>query len=471
MTRKQQELEKEITETQAAQIELDKSAEEFKKNHEERHKLYEQWKEATENIRRREEAIAHEGEKYAGIKTQIQEAQRHVNEKKAFLDERKQENKQTEQSIITNERLIAQKRNENKKISESIENLEAEVEILKNQLSAFASDLAAKRARHATLSEELLHKKQRLNLSKKKYDSQKHKLETEGELAKELESKNQEAELEYKESEKILSDFEKELRVKKDALFKQTQELFKLRETEANLYGEIQGNKAACRNLQAHINKLSQEFQRQQELLYNAEYQIQLMERKVARVKGERTAEEKKELNADIERLKTEFEDKKAEFKQLDMSIKKLDEDLRGVERDMNRVEGEKKRLNSVIEELTLENDMTAQDLNKIVKEKEQTLVQHDIMKLEIKNIRETLSNATDKVYRLENRKYQLEMSMQEREKEISVHRDVLKAEYKAAEEERHKIAVELAERLNKVKNLKIKYESFVQVINSLNLW
>ncbi len=56
-------------------------------------------------------------------------------------------------------------------------------------------------------------------------------------------------------------------------------------------------------------------------------------------------------------------------------------------------------------------------------------------------------------------------VSMQEREKEISVHRDVLKAEYKAAEEERHKIAVELAERLNKVKNLKIKYESFVQVI------
>jgi len=55
-------------------------------------------------------------------------------------------------------------------------------------------------------------------------------------------------------------------------------------------------------------------------------------------------------------------------------------------------------------------------------------------------------------------------MSMQEREREINVHRDVLIAEHKAAEEERHKIAVELAERSNKVKNLKIKYESLVQV-------
>lgn len=35
--------------------------------------------------------------------------------------------------------------------------------------------------------------------------------------------------------------------------------------------------------------------------------------------------------------------------------------------------------------------------------------------------------------------------------------------ENKAAEEERHKIAVELAERKTKVKNLKIKYESLVQ--------
>ena len=58
---------------------------------------------------------------------------------------------------------------------------------------------------------------------------------------------------------------------------------------------------AACRNLQSHINKLNQEFQKQQELLYNAEYQIQLMERKVARAKGERTLEEKKDLQKDIE--------------------------------------------------------------------------------------------------------------------------------------------------------------------------
>lgn len=37
--------------------------------------------------------------------------------------------------------------------------------------------------------------------------------------------------------------------------------------------------------------------------------------------------------------------------------------------------------------ELRLENDMTMMDLNKVVKSKEEALVRHDIMKLEIKKI------------------------------------------------------------------------------------
>lgn len=71
------------------------------------------------------------------------------------------------------------------------------------------------------------------------------------------------------------------------------------------------------------------------------------------------------------------------------------------------------------MEQLQLENDMTYQDLNKIVKKKEDVLVQHDTMKLEIKKIQQVLSSAVNTVYNLENNKYQLEMSMQEREKEI----------------------------------------------------
>jgi len=297
----------------------------------------------------------------------------------------------------------------------------------------------------------------------KRNSQSKMKMGSADDLVQELMGKSKTAEEVLKDAEKSKADLEREIRIKEDILFKATQSLFKLREEEANLYGEIQGNMAACRNLQAHIGRLSQEFQRQQELLYNAEYQIQLMERKVAKAKGEKTIEERKELEEQIKKAEEEFEQKSTEHKKLSQALRRLDDDTRGIEKILVGVEDEKTKLASTIEELTLENDMFAQDLSKVIKTKEETLVQHDIMKLEIKNIRDNLMKATYKVYNLENRKHQLEMSMQEREKEISVHKDVLKAEFKAAEEERHKIAVELSERLNKVKNLKIKYEALVQ--------
>lgn len=106
---------------------------------------------------------------------------------------------------------------------------------------------------------------------------------------------------------------------------------------------------------------------------------------------------------------------------------------------------------------------MAGNDLEKVQKNKEKTLVQHDCKKLEIKKLRDTVNVEADRVFGLENRKYQLEMSMEEREKEIQVHKDILVSESKAAEEERHKVAVELMYRKTRVKNLRIKYEGLIQ--------
>ena len=51
---------------------------------------------------------------------------------------------------------------------------------------------------------------------------------------------------------------EQQIALQKEISVRNTQQLFKLREEEASLYGEIQGIMAACRNLQSHINKLNQ---------------------------------------------------------------------------------------------------------------------------------------------------------------------------------------------------------------------
>ena len=60
---------------------------------------------------------------------------------------------------------------------------------------------------------------------------------------------------------------------------------------------------ATMKNLQTKVHALDQEQTRQQELIYSAEFQIQQMERKVARGMGERTDEEKSQLNGKIREL------------------------------------------------------------------------------------------------------------------------------------------------------------------------
>ncbi len=50
---------------------MDKTAEEFKKHHEERHKLFQQWQEVKDNISRRDRAIVEEGDQLARIKLEI----------------------------------------------------------------------------------------------------------------------------------------------------------------------------------------------------------------------------------------------------------------------------------------------------------------------------------------------------------------------------------------------------------------
>ena len=168
--------------------------------------------------------------------------------------------------------------------------------ILRNQLSAFATELANKRANVSNINIILEEKMQRLEAAKKKYNAMKERLSKEKTVQDTLEAQNMHQEAGFKESENMKLEVIKEQAVQKDVLFKESQKLFKLRAEQANLIGDISGTLSASRNLQANINKLKTERQRQSELLYQAEYQIQYMERRVARASGERSQEETKRL-------------------------------------------------------------------------------------------------------------------------------------------------------------------------------
>lgn len=205
-------------------------------------------------------------------------------------------------------------------------------------MSAFATELNNKRSTVAATNTVLADRMQRLDAAKKKFAATKERLTKELTAQEQVKQVNQRAEKEFKDSEKMKEEVEKESRLEKAELFKQSQILFKLRAEQANLIGDISGTLSASRNLQANITKLEHEKTRQQELIYNANYQIQLMERNVARAQGERSQEETEKLKKDINDQEAKRKEYKANLTQLVNSNKQLQDEKRIIERTIEKL-------------------------------------------------------------------------------------------------------------------------------------
>lgn len=102
------------------------------------------------------------------------------------------------------------------------------------------------------------------------------------------------------EEESKVAMLEKELTTLREKQFKHAQEVFELKRKDTTMQAEIQGARAALRNLGSKQQKLDEETLKQQEILYTQDFQLQQLQHKLNRLEGERTDDEKGALNARI---------------------------------------------------------------------------------------------------------------------------------------------------------------------------
>ena len=82
-------------------------------------------------------------------------------------------------------------------------------------------------------------------------------------------------------------------------------------------------------------------------------------------------------------------------------------------------------------------------------------MVEENLMKLKIKELKECLEGKADEVLDLNKNRIKLEMAMKERRGQITIHQDLLKTQIRAYEEEVNTITAELNERTAKIGKLK----------------
>ena len=456
------ELEKEVTETQAAQIEMDKTTIELKNLQGERQDLLDQLISTQDNIKSLSDDLRELCDVYYRNKVELGKDKDELDKGIKTYEDNLKKNKKTEEDIKQHEGTLSKTRENYLEKQHLFNELSNDIEIKKNELSALARELTGKTNASNYQKNELEKKKKNLDEAKTEYNNK--KAEIERNTKKYLSAKEKEEAILAQNNEltKRLKSSKEELEKTVNQLFEESKKLFELREKEANMIGDINNVISAKKNLKANILKLDNDINKQGELLYNVDFQIQLMERKVDWVQGKRTQEETNEINKKteiLEKTTAELAKKKAKFEN---SLIMINEDLRTIDTKLKNITIEKDKLTSIIEELELENMKCGQDLQKIVKTKEEVLVEHDLMKLDIKKIYDRLLNEANEVFKKENQLAQLELSIKEREREINVHKDLLIAERKSAEEERHNCAMELTQKLTRAKNLKLKYESLI---------
>jgi chromosome segregation ATPase len=451
-----------VTETQSKQIEIDKTAELFKTLHEDRRKIISQWEEAVNNMQSRDGQLDALSREYAQNQELKKQKEDKMKEKKRQHEEVNGDNEKMNNTIDQTDRQLVQIRTDHMKAKDSINNFKDEVEVLKNQLTACEKEKNDHHNQHQVQSRNLEFRQQKHEQMQKHLQAQNRGLDEAVFQTKERDGASKMAEKQLNDMMNNLAMVEKEMKAAKENLYKESQALHNLRSDEATTLGEISGAQSAIKNLQFQISRLDAERQRQQELLYAVDFQSQLMQRKVARVSGERTVEERDDFNKKVEVLDEQIKEQKKLHTILSSQNKRQDAELKNASRALAGVQKQAEGMKYVMEELELENSTIKRTMDKSIKEKEEALMQHDILKLEVKRLRQNMEAKSGNLYSIQNRKQQLQISMEEREKEIEVHKEVLRSQLRVAQEESHKSAIELAERKQKIYNLKSKYENIM---------
>jgi chromosome segregation ATPase len=333
------------------------------------------------------------------------------------------------------------------------------LETLKYSVDRTATDLESMRAQYMELSRQAGERTERLNT----YQTQRRALQeevmkkTKGLLSAEERAQEMDELLTIEETN--VKRIEKELEKTREKQFKKSQRLFEQKQSNAVLQAELHGSRVASKNLVSNQRKLDEEALKQQEILYTQDFQLQQQERKIGRMQGDRSEEEQTKLNAKFKELESESSRQLHEEALLKNQLKKLQDDLRRVSRSLERSSKGRELLTGRIDEVNLHIDSTQREMKKLIANKQEMMVEENILKLEVKRLREVLFCHADEVHSLERKKLQLHTAMSERTKEIDVHKEMLRAEIKVVESDRQTASAEVHDRFSKIEKLRKRYE------------
>jgi len=452
-------LEKEGTEISVTWMEVERATKELAKQNVDREALVAQWESTLARTQDRDKQIELHQAELDKVQALLDTRQSQVEAEQTQLDQQMSSNEELDEKLNLLDRELGTMRNDYKEKQISFAEFKDEVNVTKGTLSKLSTELQSTKKSISDLSNEKENKAARLEEEKVNLARAREMI---GDLKKEVGSLEEQMNqyqailVEQAQKDKVLT---KRLKGQKEIEFRVKQENHRLISDEANLTAEIKGARVSLKSLQAQVAKLEDESLKQQELVYHQDFAIQQLERKIRRAQGERSDEEKETLEARISELTSELEQLTKKWNMLTGQVKRSGEEVKTARRKMDAVEADRKAVMVTIGELKLYNDSSAHQLAIKVKEKEELMVDENILRLELRRLRSALEHRADTVLSLESKQLTLSLSLESRSNEIIAHRDVLMLQLKQAQEDRSRSNGTLREKKVKVEQLKRRYE------------
>uniref|UniRef100_A0A8C5KVA7 Coiled-coil domain-containing protein 39 n=1 Tax=Jaculus jaculus TaxID=51337 RepID=A0A8C5KVA7_JACJA len=442
-----------------------RSAQDFRKIHHERQELITQWESTIEQMQKRDRDIDSCALALARIKQETREKENLVKEKIKFLESEIGNNVEFEKRIAAADRNVLKCRMEYQRQDANRSQMKDELDFLKANVSRTSSDLEALRKNISKIKKTIHDESAKLQKVKTHNQVVSKNLQHLTEKTLSIEEKATSLEDMLKEEEKSVKEAEAQLSIVKDVLFKKVQQLQSEVIKEKSLGAEVEGTRSSLKHLNHRLHKLDFETLKQQEIMYSQDFCIQQIERRMSRLKGEINSEEKQTLEAKIVELKKSLEEKKSTLSVLETQIKKLHNDLYFIKKSNTKSNDEKQSLLNKMNELNLFTERSEKELNKAKSSKQDLMIEDNLLKLEVKRMRELLHSKAEEVLSLEKRKQQLCCAIAERNEEIEVHRTMLASQIRYVDQERQSVSADFHERLSKIDKLKSRYEILTVVM------
>uniref|UniRef100_A0A8C6SRV7 Coiled-coil domain-containing protein 39 n=1 Tax=Neogobius melanostomus TaxID=47308 RepID=A0A8C6SRV7_9GOBI len=450
---------KELTETLLTQIALDKTTVNLHQIHQETQQLIQQWEFTVKQMKQRDNEMQQCALKLSEMHQQVGEKKSTITEKKVLLDSLLNNNKETERNVMAAKDQGIKLRQELTEHENNCNRLKDELSTCKNTLERTTSDMDAATSHISSLKKEIGDKSKKLKTVKAYNVALEEKLKMVTATALSEEERASQMEQFLQEEEQEMKELEVQLRDHREQLFRHKQQLQSLRGQEKNALAQISRGKCTMVTLENEQRKVEKDLLSQQMNMNQQDAEINSLTIKLERLQGSVNTEEKKILDMKIARLTGILEEKKKEAGLQSSMLKKVEEDICSFKKKLEKSEGQRRNLEDKVEELELQCNTNEKELKLLRSQKQDIMVEHNILKMEVKRKRDLLYNKTDSVLSLEKQRLEFQRGMKEREEEIRIYKELQSQELKVIEQERFKLSVELNEKLSKIDLMKKRFD------------